>query len=134
MDHGVFAFPCATDGQVNSCSPTQDVVYDVANSSIAVTCNNVFVHGLIVDAIIDGAQNGNGNKDINQGGLCNKADNFSLDLKSRKFSWMCGQKTVSCFAMIDSNYDLGQTKFSMNCTDTDWRIYLNGYEEDPEAL
>lgn len=126
----VFRFSCASDGLNYNCTPTQVVVYDVAASSISLTCNNVVSQGLIVDAIVDGVQNGNGNAD----GVCNNANNFSLDLGQGKYTWICGQKSMGCFAVTDSTYSVSQTKFTMNCTTVDPRIYRNGFEDTAGAL
>jgi hypothetical protein len=133
LDQGIFAFICGTDQLTYSCTPTQIINYDPGAGAITMTCDNGSARGLVVNAMVDGVQNGNGNKD----GFCNNAQNFSFDTRQGMYGWTCDNgggsvKSVACFTSQNpSAFNTAMNQVDMDCVTLFMRSSYEDYE--PEA-
>jgi hypothetical protein len=131
LDENRFSFLCTANSLTYSCSPT-NVDYGTGTQVITLNCqdNTGSAQGLVVNAVMDGVQNGNGNSD----GICNNANNFKFELRSRKYTWTCdngggNSKNVSCWtSALTSHFDLNPNQFNMDCVTVVWRSDFEDFE------
>ena len=136
LDLNRMSFFCNTDAKTYSCTP-DSVDYGTGTQVISMTCvnNTTSVLGLVVNATVDGVQNGNGNND----GFCNNANNFNFDLAKGKYTWDCdngggNNKSVACFTSQElSNFDLSANQMNMDCVTLFSRSSFEEFEPAPEA-
>ena len=131
LDQNVFTFFCSSNSLTYACSPSS-VDYGTGTQLITLACdpNSSSAKGLVVDALMDGGQNGNGNAD----GICNNADAFQFHLTERRYTWTCNNgngntKTVSCWTSgLPSQFSLGANQVNMDCVTVIWRSDFEEFE------
>ena len=135
LDQSVFSFYCGATSLTYSCTTTS-VDYGTGTQAITMACenNSGSALGLVVNAMVDGVQNGNGNND----GFCNNAENFTFTAGKGKYSWTCNNgggnnKNVACWTSgANSNFDLAVNQFNMDCVTIFSRSGFEDFEELPE--
>jgi len=118
-----FKYTCDTNNVTRTCTPTQNIAYSLSTLTITVTCTGGTEQGLVVDATIDGSQNGNG-----LGGKCLAATNFGYDLNTGEIGWTCGAQAIACYPLSDAQYDLVNTQVTLVCSETAPLIFRHGFD------
>ena len=135
LDQNKFAFHCGADSLNYSCTPTS-VDYGTGTQLINLTCasSSGSAVGLVVNDIVDGVQNGNGNSD----GFCNNAEGFGLDLAHGKYTWTCNNgngntKAVACWSSQSlTDFDLATNQVTMDCVTLFSRSSFEEFEPPPD--
>jgi hypothetical protein len=124
LDQNRMSFFCGTDSLTYSCSPTA-VDYGTGTQVIAMTCasGSGTVLGLVVNAMVDGAQDGNGSHQDGggTGAICNNANAFNFEPTPGRYTWQCDNgggstKSVKCYtSAVVSQFNLGGNEVDMDC-------------------
>ena len=135
LDQNVFSFFCAGTSLTYACAPTS-VTYGTGTQAIDLTCqdNSGTAQGLVVNALMDGVQNGNGKGSGNGNDVCNNANSFEFHLVGRKYTWACDNgggstKQVTCWTSgQSSDFDLNANQVNMDCVTLVWRSDFEDFE------